>query len=123
MSNERLTARVKWFNPRAGYGFLTDCKNADDVFVHHTEITTSGNVYKTLTAGEYVEYVTTTLVKFLQQMSLVFLKVLFFVKDQDLRKKQKILKEKKKVSLQLNLVPKPLLKLKPRLLNKFFIFI
>ena len=43
MSNERLTARVKWFNPRAGYGFLTDCKNADDVFVHHTEITTSGN--------------------------------------------------------------------------------
>tara|TARA_X000000950_G_C13716648_1_gene578436 strand:- start:283 stop:627 length:345 start_codon:yes stop_codon:yes gene_type:complete len=60
MSNERLTARVKWFNPRAGYGFLTDCKNADDVFVHHTEITTSGNVYKTLTAGEYVEYVTTT---------------------------------------------------------------
>tara|TARA_B100001540_G_scaffold296097_1_gene297495 strand:- start:280 stop:627 length:348 start_codon:yes stop_codon:yes gene_type:complete len=60
MSTERLTARVKWFNPRAGYGFLTDCKNADDVFVHHTEITTSGNVYKTLTAGEYVEYVTTT---------------------------------------------------------------
>ena len=60
MSTERLTARVKWFNPRSGYGFLTDCKNADDVFVHHTEITTSGNVYKTLTAGEYVEYVTTT---------------------------------------------------------------
>lgn len=60
MSTERLTARVKWFNPRSGYGFLTDCKNADDVFVHHSEITTSGNVYKTLTAGEYVEYVTTT---------------------------------------------------------------
>ena len=61
MSNEaRLTARVKWFNPRAGYGFLTDCKTADDVFVHHSEITTSGNVYKTLTQGEYVEYLTTT---------------------------------------------------------------
>ena len=62
MSNEapRLTARVKWFNPRAGYGFLTDCKTADDVFVHHSEITTSGNVYKTLTQGEYVEYITTT---------------------------------------------------------------
>ena len=60
MSTERLTARVKWFNPRSGYGFLTDCKTADDVFVHHSEITTTGNVYKTLTAGEYVEFVTTT---------------------------------------------------------------
>ena len=60
MSTERLIGRVKWFNPRSGYGFLTDCKTADDVFVHHSEITTTGNVYKTLTAGEYVEFVTTT---------------------------------------------------------------
>ena len=57
---ERKLARVKWFNPRAGYGFLTDLDSADDVFVHHSEINTSGNVYKTLTQGEYVEYVTTT---------------------------------------------------------------
>ena len=56
----RNIARVKWFNPRAGYGFLTDCDNAEDIFVHHYEITTSGNVYKTLTQGEYVEYNTTT---------------------------------------------------------------
>ena len=27
--------------------------------MHHTQITTSGNVYKTLTEGEYVEYVST----------------------------------------------------------------
>lgn len=57
---ERNTACVKWFNPRAGYGFLTDCNNAADIFVHHSEINTSGNVYKTLTQGEYVEYKTTT---------------------------------------------------------------
>lgn len=56
----RNIARVKWFNPRSGYGFLTDCDNAEDIFVHHSEITTSGNVYKTLTQGEYVEYNTTT---------------------------------------------------------------
>ena len=56
----RLTARVKWFNPRTGYGFLTDTTSSDDIFVHHSQITTSNNVYKTLTQGEYVEYDTTS---------------------------------------------------------------
>ena len=55
----RRTARVKWFNPRAGYGFLTDVETSEDVFVHHSKIVTSENVYKTLTQGEYVEYETT----------------------------------------------------------------
>lgn len=56
----RLTARVKWFNPKTGYGFLTDTASSADVFVHHSQINTSSNVYKTLTQGEYVEYETTT---------------------------------------------------------------
>jgi len=60
MTENRRTARVKWFNPKAGYGFLTDTASAEDIFVHHSQITTSGNVYKTLTQGEYVEYDTTT---------------------------------------------------------------
>ena len=60
MTDNRRNARVKWFNPRAGYGFLTDTASAEDIFVHHSQITTSGNVYKTLTQGEYVEYDTTT---------------------------------------------------------------
>lgn len=61
MSNtERQTARVKWFNPKAGYGFLTDCLDSKDVFVHHSQITTKENVYKTLTQGEYVDFGTTT---------------------------------------------------------------
>lgn len=61
MSNAtRLNARVKWFNPRTGYGFLTDIESSADVFVHHSQITTGSNVYKTLTQGEYVEYETTT---------------------------------------------------------------
>tara|TARA_B110000858_G_scaffold178718_1_gene214752 strand:+ start:1997 stop:2326 length:330 start_codon:yes stop_codon:yes gene_type:complete len=59
-TNERFLAKVKWFNPRSGYGFLTDCKSSEDIFVHHSEITTKENVYKTLTQGEYVEYQTTT---------------------------------------------------------------
>ena len=55
----RQTARVKWFNPRSGYGFLTDTSSSEDIFVHHSQITTGANVYKTLTQGEYVEYETT----------------------------------------------------------------
>lgn len=60
MTENRRTARVKWFNPKAGYGFLTDTASAEDIFVHHSQITTTGSVYKTLTQGEYVEYHTTT---------------------------------------------------------------
>jgi cold shock protein len=57
---QRQTARVKWFNPKAGYGFLTNCSDSADVFVHHSQIVTTGNVYKTLTQGEYIDYDTTT---------------------------------------------------------------
>ena len=56
---QRSFAVVKWFNPKAGYGFLTDVDSNTDVFVHHNGIKSSDNVYKTLTTGEYVEYSTT----------------------------------------------------------------
>ena len=40
-STEPILGRVKWFNNRAGFGFVTvlsgDKKN-EDVFVHHTSI-------------------------------------------------------------------------------------
>lgn len=60
MSQEttRSFAVVKWFNPKAGYGFLTDVDSNADVFVHHNGIKASDNVYKTLSTGEYVEYET-----------------------------------------------------------------
>lgn len=53
-------ASVKWFNSKAGYGFLKDLESSDDVFVHHSGIQTPENVYKTLTTGEYVQYSTST---------------------------------------------------------------
>jgi len=53
-------ASVKWFNSKAGYGFLKDLESDDDIFVHHSGINTPENVYKTLTTGEYVSYTTTT---------------------------------------------------------------
>lgn len=56
---ERLTGRVKWFNNKAGYGFIsvTDGpRSGTDVFVHHTSIGVSSQQYKYLVQGEYVEF-------------------------------------------------------------------
>lgn len=56
---ERLIGRVKWFNNKAGYGFIsvTDGpRSGTDVFVHHTSIGVSSQQYKYLVQGEYVEF-------------------------------------------------------------------
>ena len=51
--------RVKWFNNKSGYGFITSCdeKNKDEyVFVHHSGVNVSQEQYKYLVQGEYVEF-------------------------------------------------------------------
>ena len=56
---ERFTGRVKWFNLKNGYGFITPVnENAlvTDIFVHHSSIFVSKNQYKYLTEGEYVDF-------------------------------------------------------------------
>lgn len=58
-STVRLTGRVKWFNNKTGYGFITvtDGSSAGtDVFVHHSAIGVSSEQYKYLVQGEYVEF-------------------------------------------------------------------
>ena len=58
-SSERLTGRVKWFNNRAGFGFVTVLdgdKKDEDVFVHHSGIEVSSEQYKYLVQGEYVNF-------------------------------------------------------------------
>jgi len=59
-SSERLTGRVKWFNNRAGFGFVTVMegdKRDEDVFVHHSGIVVNSEQYKYLVQGEYVSFV------------------------------------------------------------------
>ena len=53
---ERETGTVKWFNSDKGYGFIAR-EHGDDVFVHHSEIRTSG--YRTLEEGQRVEFTVT----------------------------------------------------------------
>jgi CspA family cold shock protein len=56
---ERFTGRVKWFNNKAGYGFVTVTdgpKAGGDIFVHHSSIKVDSDQYKYLVQGEYVEF-------------------------------------------------------------------
>ena len=59
LSAERLIGRVKWFNNKAGYGFLTvtdGLRSGTDIFVHHSSINVDSQQYKYLVQGEYVEF-------------------------------------------------------------------
>jgi cold shock CspA family protein len=61
MTTTTTNGRVKWFNNKAGYGFITvqDCETNEerDIFVHHSEIRVEQSQYKYLVQGEYVEFV------------------------------------------------------------------
>ncbi len=45
--------KVKWFNTRKGYGFIST-DDGRDIFVHYSNITADG--YKTLTEGDPVSF-------------------------------------------------------------------
>lgn len=46
--------RVKWFDPRKGYGFIELEDGSGDVFVHFTDIVGEG--YRTLEEGQKVKF-------------------------------------------------------------------
>ena len=50
------TGKVKWFNNAKGYGFILpgEAGNEEDLFVHYSSINMEG--YKTLKAGQLVNY-------------------------------------------------------------------
>ena len=45
--------KVKWFNPRKGYGFIAT-SDGRDIFVHYSSISSDG--YKTLSEGDPVTF-------------------------------------------------------------------
>jgi len=48
-----LDGKVKWFNPRKGYGFVAGA-DGRDIFVHYSSI--SGDGYRTLVEGDTVSF-------------------------------------------------------------------
>ncbi len=52
-SNKMVVGQVKWFNAKAGFGFVT--VGGGDVFVHHSEIKVGREQFRYLVEGEYVE--------------------------------------------------------------------
>jgi cold shock protein len=61
-SNDRLNGRVKWFNNKAGYGFITvtdGSQSGTDIFIHHSSINVADRQYKYLVQGEYVSFTLT----------------------------------------------------------------
>lgn len=59
-TDNRVLGQVKWFNNSRGYGFITVTSGEhanEDIFVYQNNLlTTSSNVYRTLSKGEYVEF-------------------------------------------------------------------
>jgi len=58
-SAELSTGRVKWFNNKSGYGFITitdGSRAGTDIFVHHSAVQVFNQQYKYLVQGEYVEF-------------------------------------------------------------------
>jgi len=55
----RFAGRVKWFNNKSGFGFITVCEGEQkdkDIFVHYSSIRAESSQYKYLVQGEYVEF-------------------------------------------------------------------
>ena len=55
-----VIGKVKWFNNKAGYGFITVSETGDyngkDIFTHFTAVKVTNSQYKYLVQGEYVEF-------------------------------------------------------------------
>ena len=49
-----VQGKVKWFNDKKGYGFITSDEDETDVFVHFNAL--NGDGFKSLAEGDVVEY-------------------------------------------------------------------
>ena len=58
-NTQRYIGQVKWFNNKAGYGFITmtdDDNKEKDIFTHYSTVRVGDSQYKYLVQGEYVEF-------------------------------------------------------------------
>lgn len=55
-----VIGKVKWFNNKAGYGFITVSDDGEykgkDIFTHYTAVNVTNSQYKYLVQGEYVQF-------------------------------------------------------------------
>jgi cold shock CspA family protein len=56
-----IIGQVKWFNVKAGYGFITVVSptsehKGKDIFVHYSALSVENSLYRYLVQGEYVEF-------------------------------------------------------------------
>lgn len=49
---------VKWFNDEKGYGFISNDSGGEDLFVHFSDVVSTG--FKSLTEGQKVTFDTNT---------------------------------------------------------------
>lgn len=57
--SRRYVGQVKWFNNKAGFGFVTMRDDNDeqvDIFTHYSTVCVTDAQYKYLVQGEYVEF-------------------------------------------------------------------
>lgn len=57
--SDRSTGSVKWFNNKAGYGFVTvkgGHHDGKDVFAHYSAIKVADDQFRYLVQGEYIEF-------------------------------------------------------------------
>lgn len=59
-ATNQYVGKVKWFNNKSGYGFITFINASDfkgkDIFAHHSSLNVKDEIYKYLVQGEYVEF-------------------------------------------------------------------
>ncbi len=59
-ATNQYVGKVKWFNNKSGYGFITFIDSGDfkgdDIFAHHSSLNVKDEIYKYLVQGEYVEF-------------------------------------------------------------------
>jgi len=87
------TGKVKWFNNAKGYGFILSDEGGEDMFAHYSSIQTEG--YKTLKAGQSVEFDTKPSDQGTHAINITPLDMLSPVQDQQQSNAEKVLNSEK----------------------------